>query len=139
MALPAVWIYSNPYQDGPVRMVRATATAQIAQREGPNEQVLVNGEAAVWGAGEAMIPPGFGLALAQALNAARRAADEQGHDQVVTARPEGERLVWRVYPVDEVPVSPNPKPEPPAPHSDSPPWAGPRVSTPSYPVNPADL
>ncbi|WP_431776300.1 hypothetical protein [Streptomyces cucumeris] len=140
MTSPTVWIYSNPYPDGPVRLIRAAATAQIAQREGADEQVFVNGHDTVWGTPGVQIPPGFSLALAQALNAARRAADEHGHDQVVTARVEEGHLVWKVYPVDEVPESPNPKPElPPVPDQPEP-WGKQPANHPgAYPMNPADL
>ncbi|MFJ2561294.1 MULTISPECIES: hypothetical protein [unclassified Streptomyces] len=144
MTPPTVWIYSNPYPDGPVRLIRAAATAQIAQREGPDEQVWVNGETVVWGTPGVQIPPGFSLALAQALDTARRAAGEQDHDQVVTARIEGGQLVWKVYPVHEVPESPNPKPEAPAavPDQQAPsPWGmAPAVHPGGYPPpHPADL
>jgi hypothetical protein len=139
MTPPTVWIYSNPYPDGPVRLFRAAATAQIAQREGPDEQVWVNGEMVVWGASGVKIHPGFSLALAQALNAARRAAAEQDHDQVVTARVEDGQLVWKIYRIDEVPESPNPKPEwPSVPDQQTPP-PPPPVYAGGYPPNPADL
>ncbi|WP_329374908.1 hypothetical protein [Streptomyces sp. NBC_01483] len=46
-ALPTVCIYSASHEDGPRHMVRAPTTAEIAQREGINEHVLVNGENAV--------------------------------------------------------------------------------------------
>jgi hypothetical protein len=54
------------------------------------------------------------FALAQALNAARRAAEEEGQDQVVLAQFEDGQSVWKFYPVREVPESPNTKPERPS-------------------------
>ncbi|MER5312328.1 hypothetical protein ABT034_31630 [Streptomyces sp. NPDC002773] len=109
---PTVWIYQNPYPDGPVRLIRATTATRIVQDEGTNHQVYVNGDDVVWGAGGGVsVPPGFALALAQALDTARHAAIDQDHDQVVTARVQDGQWVWKVYRIDNVPESPNPKPE----------------------------
>ncbi|MGW1101351.1 hypothetical protein ACWD64_37660 [Streptomyces antibioticus] len=108
---PNVWIYANPYPGGPVRLIRAATVARIEQKEGANEQVWVDGADVVWGTGGAPIPPGFSLALAQALDKARHAAIDQDHDQVVTARVQDGQLVWEVYRIDSVPESPNSTPE----------------------------
>ncbi|HWU06060.1 MAG TPA: hypothetical protein VN520_06655 [Streptomyces sp.] len=114
-----VWIYTEGYREGnsAARLLRADKANEIFQLDAA--AVLVNGTDTVWNprtppSRPEDLPPQFLIALAKAVQTARRASGD-GYDRVVTARhsaSDGWR--WHVCRLEEIPDPPQPDPLPPA-------------------------
>ena len=104
--MPAtVWILIPSYRDGPYQLLRTGWITRVEQDE--DRWVIVHDtrgdkhHAGPRGRGE--IPADFGLQLLQALDRARRAAQDADSDRVVAARRSKESWSWEVYALDEIP------------------------------------
>jgi hypothetical protein len=112
-----VWIFTQGYKDGAARLLRAAEANEIVQM-GPSA-MLVNGIDTVWNplrppTRPEDLPPQFLIALARAVETARRSCGD-GYDRVVTAEhSETSGWRWQVYRLNEIPDPPQREPLPPA-------------------------
>lgn len=120
--MPAtVWILIPSYRDGPYVLLRTGWVARIGQDD--SRRVIVHdtrGDTyfAAWGTTDLPLPADFGLQLLQALDAARRTAEDANSDRVVAARRSEDSWLWETYAPDEIPPA---QAEPPPPSSSTPP------------------
>ncbi|MFE0106426.1 hypothetical protein [Streptomyces sp. NPDC059009] len=120
----AVWILMPTYTDGPYELLRAAWITRVRQTERPpqvsvldtrgDEHLLAHGGDG-GEAGTPTLPIDFGLQLIQALDDARRVAQDSDSDRVVVARHTEDSWSWETYPLAEVPPAQAPPPEPPPP------------------------
>lgn len=117
--MPAtVWILIPSYRDGPYQLLRTGWVARV--RYDPRGAVIVHdtrGDEYVVACAttDLALPADFGLQLLQALDAARRAAEDTGRDRVVVARHSEDSWSWETYAPDEVPPAQEDPPPPPSP------------------------
>ncbi|WP_438297817.1 hypothetical protein [Streptomyces sp. HUAS TT7] len=118
--MPAnVWILNPSYRDGPFQLLRMGWVTHIEHDE--NGHVVVHDSRGDKHlpvrrkSPEDKVPADFGLQMLQALDRARREAQEADSDRVVAARRGEESWSWEVYAPDEVPPAQTEPPEPVAP------------------------
>ncbi|MCX4462374.1 hypothetical protein OOK58_58880 [Streptomyces sp. NBC_01728] len=106
--MPAtVWILIPPYKDGPYELLRTGWITRVEQNE--EREVIVHdtrNDSFIVARGSSRtpeVPVDFGTQLLQALDAARRAAQEVDSDRVVAARYGEDSWSWEAYALDEVP------------------------------------
>ncbi|MCZ0984067.1 hypothetical protein O1L60_45715 [Streptomyces diastatochromogenes] len=116
--MPAtVWILNPSFRDGPYQLLRMGWVARIEQ-DG-YRQVIVHDtrgdkHCPVRSTEDVEVPSDFGLQLLQALDRARRAAEEADSDRIVAARRSEDSWSWQVYAPDEVPPAQDDPPAPPS-------------------------
>ncbi|MFG2457022.1 hypothetical protein ACGFWE_08130 [Streptomyces sp. NPDC048523] len=119
-----VWILNPSYRDGPYQLLRMGWIARIEQDE--DRWVVLHDTRGdkhypVRMSKDIEVPSDFGVQLLQALDRARRAAQDANSDRVVAARHSADSWSWEVYAPDEVPPAQDEPPEPSPPSSWQPP------------------
>lgn len=114
--MPAtVWILIPSYRDGPYLLLRTGWITRVEQDQ--HRRVVVHdtrGDKHYPVRGTEGVPADFGLRLLQALDRARRAAEEADSDRVVAARHSEDSWSWETYAPDEVPPAQAEPPPPPS-------------------------
>lgn len=116
--MPAtVWILIPSYRDGPYQLLRMGWVARIVHDDDGDVVVHDTRDDRYFPVrGREGVPTDFGLQLLQALDRARRAAEEANSDRVVAARRSEDGWSWETYAPEDVPPA---QAEPPAPPSTS--------------------
>ncbi|MEV6456537.1 MULTISPECIES: hypothetical protein [Streptomyces] len=139
--MPAtVWILNPSYRDGPYHLLRMGWVARI--EHDIDGQVVVfdtrgDKHYPVRDTKDEQAPPDFALQLLQALDRARRAAEEADSDRIVAARRSNGSWSWQVYAPDDVPPAQTDPPPPPSKSTFVPPPPPPTFTRTVIP-NPAD-
>lgn len=116
--MPAtVWILNPSYRDGPYQLLRMGWVARI--EHDIDGRVAVHDTRGdkhypVRDTKDEQAPPDFALQLLQALDRARRAAEEADSDRIVAARRSDDSWSWQVYAPDDVPPAQVDPPPPPS-------------------------
>ncbi|MFD8621698.1 hypothetical protein [Streptomyces sp. NPDC059513] len=128
--MPAtVWILNPSHRDGPYQLLRMGWVARI--EHDIDGRVIVHDtrgdkHCPVRDTKDEQAPPDFALQLLQALDRARRAAEEADSDRIVAARRSNDSWSWQVYAPDDVPPAQADPPPPPSKNvvfTPPPPWA----------------